>query len=241
MSLPISGFMPIPLAIMPPFMAYQSLVMGDAFGRAFQFGKRKISAMSNEEFNKLDIVTMFESISNEYVRMIPTVKDAMSQSVDLQVAIVKELLRVIPELGKALFSAETFPHSAHGHPFGDVIPHGDTSTTTETETGKESIIEDDPIKTKRTSLADAIHKRLDMKYRELDNTVEWRAGAQRTIDSTGRNSASSSAKNRAKLKIAQYNNRITVLTKEIKDLQVKYKEETGKFYPFKQHHTLNQL
>ncbi len=133
MSLPISGFMPIPLAIMPPFMAYQSLVMGDAFGRAFQFGKRKISAMGNEEFNKLDIVTMFETISNEYTRMIPSVEKAMSQSVELQVSIVKELLRVIPELGKALFSAETFPHSAHGHPFGDVIPHGDTGEPLPTE------------------------------------------------------------------------------------------------------------
>ncbi len=33
-------------------MATQSMVMGDAFGQAFQYGKRKISAMSNEEFNK---------------------------------------------------------------------------------------------------------------------------------------------------------------------------------------------
>ncbi len=131
MSLPISGFMPIPLAIMPPFMAYQSLVMGDAFGRAFQFGKRKISAMSNEEFNKLDIVTMFESISNEYTRMIPSVEKAMAQSTELQVSIVKELLRIIPELGKALVGGiqdvavgTAFEHPLHGHLFG----HGATET-----------------------------------------------------------------------------------------------------------------
>ncbi len=117
--------MPIPLAIMPPFMAYQSLVMGDAFGRAFQFGKRKISAMSNEDFNKMDIVTMFEQISNEYTRMIPTVEKAMNQSVDLQVAIVKELLRVLPALGEALLGeigkfagGENLSHLLHGHPLG---------------------------------------------------------------------------------------------------------------------------
>ncbi len=129
MSLPISGFMPIPLAIMPPFMAYQSLVMGDAFGRAFQFGKRKISAMSNEEFNKLDIVQLYEGIANEYTRIIPTVEKAMASSVTLQVSIVKELIRTIPALAKTLlseeFTSELFPHSAHGHPFGDLIPHGE--------------------------------------------------------------------------------------------------------------------
>ncbi len=102
MSLPISGFMPIPLAIMPPFMAYQSLVMGDAFGRAFQFGKRKISAMSNEQFNALNITQMFEQISNEYTRMIPTVEKAMQQSLELQVTIVKELLKTLPAIGQML-------------------------------------------------------------------------------------------------------------------------------------------
>ncbi len=132
MSLPISGFMPIPLAIMPPFMAYQSLVMGDAFGRAFQFGKRKISAMSNDEFNKLDIVTMFESISNEYTRMIPSVEKAMSQSLELQVTIVKELLKTLPAIGQMLnelgvsATGKTLDELAHliGMHFG----HGEQGT-----------------------------------------------------------------------------------------------------------------
>ncbi len=49
----LSGFLPIPLAMMIPFMGAQSLVLGKAFGEGFQYGKRKISAMTNEEFNKL--------------------------------------------------------------------------------------------------------------------------------------------------------------------------------------------
>ncbi len=92
--------MPIPLAIMPPFMAYQSLVMGDAFGKGFQYGKRKISAMSNEEFNKMTPSKLMEESQLEYTRMIPTVEKAMASSKDLQVFIVQEMLRVLPELGK---------------------------------------------------------------------------------------------------------------------------------------------
>ncbi len=133
MSLPISGFMPIPLAIMPPFMAYQSLVMGDAFGRAFQFGKRKISAMTNEEFNALSISQMFESISNEYTRMIPTVEKSMQASLELQVTIVKELLKTLPAIGQMLnelgikATGKTLDELAHliGMHFG----HGETGTT----------------------------------------------------------------------------------------------------------------
>ncbi len=53
MVLPVSGFLPVPLPMMIPFMGAQSLVIGKMFGVGFQYGKRKISAMSNEEFNKL--------------------------------------------------------------------------------------------------------------------------------------------------------------------------------------------
>ncbi len=132
--------MPIPLAIMPPFMAYQSLVMGDAFGRAFQFGKRKISAMSNEQFNALTISQMFEEISNEYTRMIPTVEKAMQQSLELQVTIVKELLKTLPAIGQMLnelginATGKTLDELAHliGMHFGH--DEGGTGTPTPTPT-----------------------------------------------------------------------------------------------------------
>ncbi len=123
MSSPISGFMPIPLAIMPPFMAYQSIVMGDAFGRGFQFGKRKISAMSNEEFNKLDIVKMFQEINSDYHRMIPTVEESMEKSMDLQVTIVTELLKIIPSLIDALVKGT-------GEEIQKLLPEGPDRTQT---------------------------------------------------------------------------------------------------------------
>ncbi len=94
--------MPIPLAVMPPFMAYQSILIGDAFGRGYQFGKRKISELSNEQIKKMSIDDVFRDASVDYLRMIPTVERSMAASLDLQIFIVKELIKVIPAMLAAL-------------------------------------------------------------------------------------------------------------------------------------------
>ncbi len=106
-SSPIGGFMPIPLAIMPPFMAYQSLLMGDSFGKGFQYGKRKISAMTNEEFNKMSLPDLFRDSMNEYESMIPTVEKSMDNSTKLQNSIIDRMLKIIPELLGSFFSGST--------------------------------------------------------------------------------------------------------------------------------------
>ncbi len=80
MSLPIGGFMPIPLAMMIPFMATQSMVMGDAFGRSFQYGKRRISAMTNEEFNAYSPTQIAEEIFAEYKQIIPKLGKSIEDS-----------------------------------------------------------------------------------------------------------------------------------------------------------------
>ncbi len=178
MSLPISGFMPIPLAIMPPFMAYQSLVMGDAFGRAFQFGKRKISAMSNEEFNKLDVVTMFESISNEYIRMIPTVEKSMQASLELQVTIVKELLKTLPAIGQMLnelgikATGKTLDELAHliGMHFG----HGEEGAPTPAPAPSPiqppiEVPDTSPTESQKLALISDIQKQ----YRDISEATYW--------------------------------------------------------------------
>ncbi len=79
MVLPIGGFMPIPLAMMIPFMATQSLVMGHAFGEAFQYGKRKISAMGNEEFNKLKLEDLAANMFESYKIIIPDYKHQLKK------------------------------------------------------------------------------------------------------------------------------------------------------------------
>ncbi len=96
---------------MIPFMATQSLVMGHAFGEAFQYGKRKISAMSNEEFNKLKLEDLAANMFKSYSIIIPDLQKSIGNSTDLQTFIVKELLNLPIEIIKGLFgdSGESTP------------------------------------------------------------------------------------------------------------------------------------
>ncbi len=103
MVLPIGGFMPIPLAMMIPFMATQSMVMGHAFGSSFQYGKRKISAMGNEEFNKFTLNDLAEDMYKSYSLIIPKLEASIDNSTELQNFIVRELIQLPVELLKSLF------------------------------------------------------------------------------------------------------------------------------------------
>ncbi len=102
MVLPVGGFFPIPLAMMIPFMATQSLVMGEAFGKAFQFGKRKISSMSNDDFNKLKIEDVASEMFTSYKNIEGKLKESISQSADFQNFIFAQLILLGPNLIKAL-------------------------------------------------------------------------------------------------------------------------------------------
>ncbi len=87
-------------------MAGQSLAMGEAFGKGFQYGKRKISSMSNEEFNALNFQQLSESIATDYKTMIPSLKKSIEASDELQRAVFKalgDLLLDIPESIKSFF------------------------------------------------------------------------------------------------------------------------------------------
>ncbi len=79
-------------------MAGQSLAMGEAFGKGFQYGKRKISSMSNEEFNKLDFRELSESLATDYRVMIPSLVESIQASDRLQDAVFKALADVIKEI-----------------------------------------------------------------------------------------------------------------------------------------------
>lgn len=94
----IGFFAPFPLALMVPFMAGQSLAMGEAFGKGFQYGKRKISSMSNEEFNALDFKGLSESIATDYKVMIPSITKSIEASDELQRAVFKALADVIKSI-----------------------------------------------------------------------------------------------------------------------------------------------
>ncbi len=90
MVLPISGFLPVPLPMMIPFMGAQSLVIGKMFGEGFQYGKRKISAMPNEEFNALTFADMMSNARDEMQASIPTMQKAMQDMKPMVETVVHE-------------------------------------------------------------------------------------------------------------------------------------------------------
>ncbi len=94
----IGFFAPFPLALMIPFMAGQSLAMGEAFGKGFQYGKRKISSMSNEEFNALNFQQLSESIATDYKVMIPSLKESIKTSDQLQSIVIHEMGELIKSI-----------------------------------------------------------------------------------------------------------------------------------------------
>ncbi len=90
--LPIGFFAPLPLAIMIPFMAAQSFAMGQAFGTSFQYGKRKISSMSNEEFNKVTPTSLHDSIQSDVREMIPSMNQSFDRMEKFQIEIIQSML-----------------------------------------------------------------------------------------------------------------------------------------------------
>ncbi len=99
MSLPLpSTFMPLPLAMMIPFMGIQSAVMAKQFGEGFQYGKRRISAMTNEEFNKLTFEQLVINTNNEIKLLIPTFAESLREMRPFQREIFTEMLAAMKEL-----------------------------------------------------------------------------------------------------------------------------------------------
>ncbi len=64
--------MPLPLPIMIPFMMWQSAAIAAGFGTYFQFAKRRVSAMSNEDFNKANPHELVNSMYEDIVKQIPS-------------------------------------------------------------------------------------------------------------------------------------------------------------------------
>jgi len=146
MVMPISGFLPVPLPMMIPFMGAQSLVIGKMFGEGFQYGKRKISAMPNEEFNKLTFEKLMSNAREEIKASVPTMNAAMQDMQPMVEVVVREFFNYISLVtklvtgtgeGKNIFEEE-------GHDIGDWIkeqlgiphtPHGG-SVSIPIDTGK---------------------------------------------------------------------------------------------------------
>lgn len=79
-------------------MAGQSFAMGEAFGKGFQFGKRRVSSMTNEEFNATSGPKMFAETTADITAMIPEMKKQMANFTLLQSDIIKELIEYLKQL-----------------------------------------------------------------------------------------------------------------------------------------------
>ncbi len=126
MVLPIGFFMPLPLAMMIPFMGIQSAVMAKQFGENFQYGKRRISAMSNEEFNRLTPKILMENANAELKSMIPSMEQSIKDMSEFQTFLIGEFIKMIGDmlaagLGKVLgiedidTALQQIEHFLHGH------------------------------------------------------------------------------------------------------------------------------
>ncbi len=100
----IGFFAPLPIALMIPFMGAQSAVMGEAFGKHFQYGKRKISAMSNEEFNKLTSADLFDDTLHGFSQMIPKLEQSMRRTEGLQSFVIEQLIRYVRSIPDDIIS-----------------------------------------------------------------------------------------------------------------------------------------
>ncbi len=118
MSSPISGFTAIPNPQMLAFMPIQSYLMMYFAGSGWQYGKRKISAMSNEEFNKLTPEQLLQQHSIELKNMLPTLEKSLNDVTPLVKVLIlqygdfiKEAIAVMPQavqnlLGPTAFQAD---------------------------------------------------------------------------------------------------------------------------------------
>jgi len=83
MSLPISGFTAVPNPMMLSFLATQGFAIMYYGGAGWQFGKRKVSGMSNEEVNSMTPNQFLQRLQSETKTMIPTMQQGMQDMTPL--------------------------------------------------------------------------------------------------------------------------------------------------------------
>jgi len=77
MSSPLSAFTAIPNPQMPAFLGAQSLIMMYQAREGWQYGKRRISALSNADFNVLTPQSLMERQAMELKGAIPIIENSM--------------------------------------------------------------------------------------------------------------------------------------------------------------------
>ncbi len=84
-------------------MGSQSAVMMKMAGEQWQYGKRRISAMTNEEFNKLTPIKLYEIETSELRAMIPLMQESMRDMNKLTPIIVTEMIKMFEDFVTILY------------------------------------------------------------------------------------------------------------------------------------------
>lgn len=83
MSLPISGFTAVPNPMMLSFLASQGFAIMYFGGAGWQFGKRKVSGMSNDEVNAMTPEQFLDKLNGELKGMVPSMQQGMKDMTPL--------------------------------------------------------------------------------------------------------------------------------------------------------------
>ncbi len=105
MSFPISGFTAVPNPMMLSFLATQGFAIMYYGGAGWQFGKRKVSGMSNEEVNKMTPNDFLMKLHSETKTMVPTMAKGMEDMTPLITTTMEQFGSYIREAIKAIPSA----------------------------------------------------------------------------------------------------------------------------------------
>ncbi len=113
MSSPISGFTAIPNPQMLAFMPIQSYLMMYFAGAGWQIGKRKISAIPNDKFNKMSAKELLEGFTADLRSTIPTLERSLKDITPLITTLIEQYgdfvtiaLKEIPQAAQGIIESQ---------------------------------------------------------------------------------------------------------------------------------------
>ncbi len=113
MSSPISGFTAIPNPQMLAFMPIQSYLMMYFAGAGWQIGKRKISAIPNDKFNKMSAKDLLEGFTADLRGTIPTLERSLKDITPLIATLIEQYgefvtiaLKEIPQAAQGVIESQ---------------------------------------------------------------------------------------------------------------------------------------
>ncbi len=137
MSSPLSAFTAVPNPQMLAFMGAQSFIMMFQAGEGWQYGKRRISAMTNEDFNKLTPERLLQNQAATLRSSISTIEKSMNDMTPMIKTIISQygdfLREIIAEAPKALLKGTggTSPQDIVDNFFDQQELHNHPETDTE--------------------------------------------------------------------------------------------------------------